>query len=263
VRLYPVKAVVRAVSGITVPTIILWLLNKDEDWYKNLEPWQKYGYFNIPIGRKPDGSPREIVRIPRSFEWGWAFGAATEMALEYFQYKDPEMIDRFLKQGAEQFIPLPPFKTPISLQIPLELAANYDFFHNRPIDPYWEVEYKDPEDRFSGYTTETAKAVGRFLNVSPRKAEHFLEASTGGLGMDMLQAVENLSRPRKIEQGADLPIVGRLFQRQRTKEERQKSLDYERKMMKKKINDLYESGQKEKAREKQRIWNQRHPEQRI
>jgi hypothetical protein len=258
---HPIKAGIKSVSYLTIPTIMLWIWHHDEPWYRELPDWQRYGYWNIPIGPyDEDGRPKEIVRIPRPFEWGWAYASAVEMALEYFNYKDPGMISDFVSEFAEQNAPFPPYMNPTVIEIPLELYANYDFFRDRMIDPYFEVEYKDPADRFSGYTTETAKAIGKTFGISPRKIEHLVERSSGGLGMDILRAIESVGKPSRIETGADIPVAGRLFTHQPEAERRRANIEYLRTRELQRIDRLYEAGKDKEAEEKIRVWNKRYPD---
>lgn len=262
-REHPTKAAIKAVASLTVPTVLMYIWNKDEQWYKELPSWQRYGYWNIPIGVQKDGRPKEIVRIPKPFEWGWTFGSAVEMALDYFEHKDPEVVKDFLSEFAEANVPLPPFMNPTAIEIPLELYANYDFFRDREIDPYWEVQYKKPEDRYSGYTTETAKNIGKTFGISPRKIEHLVEKSTGGLGMDIMRAIEDIGKPSRIKSLADIPIVGRLGTHQQDPESRRKRLERLRSVEKGKVSKLYGQGKKAEAEELIKRWNRKYPEFRF
>lgn len=262
-KAHPTKAAIKAVVGLTIPTAILWAMHHDEEWYRELPDWQRYAYWNFPVGRNKDGRPKEIVRIPRPFEWGWTFASAPEMALEYFNYKDPQLVRNFISELAEQTAPFPPFMNPTAIEIPLELYSNYDFFRDRSIEPFFEVKYKDPADRYSGYTTGTAKAIGRTFGLSPRKIEHLIEKSSGGLGMDILRAVENIGRPSNIESGADIPIAGRLFSHQQSPESRKRRMKQMRQDERSKIKKLRMKGDHAASEKRRKIWNKRYPDYKI
>ncbi|GAF97550.1 unnamed protein product, partial [marine sediment metagenome] len=61
------KMVLRAMTHITAPTMALWWMQKDEDWYRKLPPWDKYGFIHIPLWETDIGDPT-ILRIPFPFE---------------------------------------------------------------------------------------------------------------------------------------------------------------------------------------------------
>jgi hypothetical protein len=142
--------------------------------------------------------------------------------------------------------------------------ANYDFFRERAIDPYYEVKYKEPEDRFSPYTTETAKFVGRQFGLSPRKIEHLVSSATGNLGMDLIRGTEDIyTGGKEIEQPVDIPIAGRLFQRIQNQKERKERLTYMRTETIGRIKSLLKSSKKEDAKELFKQWNNKYPDFKI
>ena len=165
---------------------------------------------------------------------------------------------------AEQTVPFGPDNIPVSLKVPLELWANYDFFRDRAIDPYFQVKYKDPEDRYSGYTTETAKFIGKQMGMSPRKIEHLISSTTGGLGMDITRSGEQAIGKRSIsEHPSSIPVVGRLFAYTPTPEKRKSNIEWAKKEAKAKINALKNQGKPERAREEMERWNKAHPDMLI
>jgi len=253
---HPVKGSLKGIAVITTPTIVLWNMNKDEQWYKEMPNWLKYGFWNIHLGTNKDGSPL-ILRIPRPFEWGIAFGSAPEAALNYFYDKDKEALKEASKQMIEYVNPI---DLPTSLKIPIEVWANYDFFRDRNIDPFFEIKYKEPEDRFSPYTTETAKVIGKTFGLSPRMIDHIIGSSTGGLGIDVTKAVEGVGKPSTIKTPADYPVVGRLFVRTETPEKRKKNLKYLRQEEKGKIKRLLKANKKKEAFRLIKNWNNKYPE---
>lgn len=254
---HPTKAGIKAVGSLTIPTIAIWLANKDEQWYKDMKPWEKYGFWNFEVGQERDGSPR-ILKIPRPFEWGIAFSAMPEMTLNYWEQKDPAIIKDGLGHMYDQAIP--DFMPPI-VKIPMELAANYDYFRDRQIDPTFEVMYLDPEQRFSPYQTETAKFIARQFGVSPRKVEHLVGGATGGLGMDIIKAAEQgFDYGEDKDTPSDWPVVGRLFARTQTEQKREERLEQQRKQVQAKVNKQFNIGNDERGQEIAEQWNKQHPE---
>jgi hypothetical protein len=256
---HPVKGGLKGAAIITTPTVILWNINKDEQWYKELPAWQKYGFWNIKVGDNKDGSPL-ILRIPKPFEWGIAFGSAPEAALNYFYNKNPEELKEAIGQMIEYVNPI---DLPTVIKIPIEVWANYDFFRERDIDPFFEVKYKEPEDRYSPYTTETAKKIGKTFGLSPRMIEHVIGTSTGGLGMDIVRTGEGVGMPSTIKTPADYPVVGRLFGRSQPPIERKERLKYLKQQEITEIKKLRKAGKLEEAKNKIKYWNNKYPDFKI
>ena len=44
---HPLRSGLRATGILTAPTLALWYINKDEEWYKELPSWQKFGFWNF------------------------------------------------------------------------------------------------------------------------------------------------------------------------------------------------------------------------
>ena len=263
-RQHPVKFVTKGTAYVTAPTLALWWMNKDEDWYKEMPAWQKFGFWNIHMGTNKDGSPF-ILRIPRPFEYALVFGAIPEMMVDYQYRQDPEVVKAGLKHIYEQTTPIGPQAIPTALKIPIEQIANYDFFRDRPIDPFFEVRHKDPEDRFSPYTTETAKFIGKQFGMSPRRIDHLVRGSTGGLGLDVIKAGERVAgiSPPETDLPANIPVVGRLFARTETPERRKRRIGFEKKEKEEKIKRLIVKGNLDDARSTIILWNKQHPKSKL
>lgn len=94
VKEHPVKTTRRNLEMLTVSTLLLWMVNKDDEDYENLNNRTKDNYFCIPVGRIAEGlgvddNLREIgietegkfLKIPKSREWGAVFSALMERYL--------------------------------------------------------------------------------------------------------------------------------------------------------------------------------------
>ncbi len=102
---------------------------------------------------------------------------------------------------------------------PLELAyetkANFDFFRGIPIVPVREQRLPAAE-QYGPYTSETAKAVGNVMGVSPRMVDHTIGKVTGLLGktavsgIDMVLQTAGLAdeTPKAARSITSMPIVG-------------------------------------------------------
>ena len=208
----PMRTVARG-SVLTAATLSLWWKNRKEDWYQALPAWDKYGFWHFPTYNK-DGSVNTIWRAPRPFEWGYIFAGIPEGAAESMMQNNPDEFKKSLGEALENAIPplMPGFLGP-SLQVGIG-ERGFDFFRDRPIVPQAEVQRLAPSERAGRFTTETAKNIGRVLNVSPRKVDFWISAQTGGMGQDIIRFVESISRPGLSTRTlSDIPFIGRFTSR--------------------------------------------------
>ncbi|MBU1145917.1 MAG: hypothetical protein KJ971_08735, partial [Firmicutes bacterium] len=169
----PGRSALRVVAGITLPSIILWALNHDDDRYKELPEWQK-NFFWIILTTK-DGP---IIRIPKPFELGIIFGSLPERILDYLFEKDVDEVKsivRAVKDGAMPGL-IPTAALPV-----IEHITNYSFFRERPLENLGTQRLPEAM-RYTPYTSETAKAVGKAIDISPIKFENWVRGWTGTLG---------------------------------------------------------------------------------
>ncbi len=204
-RRHPLRTPIRAFTGVTIPTVALWMRNKDEQWYKDMPPWLKYGFWHIEAGDT-------ILRIPRPFEYGIVYGSLVEGALDSWYREDPDKIMGAFTQAYETtpFSPgniMPAFAKPI-----IEDMANYDFFRERNIVPYWQEKNDPPEEQYGKYTAMTFREIGDKIGYSPSRLEHLAGGYSGGIVTDFIKSIEAI-HGNKISEPADYPVVGRLFNR--------------------------------------------------
>ena len=95
VKEHPILTARRAAEIIALPTLLLYLINKDDDDYKNLNNRTKDNYYCIPIG---DG---DFLKIPKSREYGVAMGALLE---RFFRLAEGEEAESAFKGIGEQFM---------------------------------------------------------------------------------------------------------------------------------------------------------------
>ena len=145
----PVGTTLKSISAITIPSIILYALNHDDERYKRVNQYYKDMYWIVPIGDT-------VYRIPKPFEMGAIFGTSIERALDYVKTEDPKAFEGFANRIKEAFVPN--FK-PTLMQLPQELASNYSNFYGGPIVPASEERLDSPE-QFGPSTSEVAKLLG-------------------------------------------------------------------------------------------------------
>ncbi len=188
------KRWLKVLMGITMPSIILWAINHDDDRYKELPAWQK-DLFWIII---PPGKDSTIIRIPKPFELGILFGTLPERMLSWMFDKDPKAMKEVARTIIENGFasPIPTAAVPI-----LENITNYSFFTDRPIEST-TLKNLPSGQRATTSTTEFAKLFGNVTNISPVQFENMIRGWSGSLGK---KALEMVSMPLED----DIPIVDR------------------------------------------------------
>lgn len=163
---------------IIAPSILLWCLNHDEDWYKELDPEIKNTCWCLPGG----------VRIPKPQEAGIFFGSGVEMILDMASNEDPAAMENFgrtfVANAAPNFLP--------TLFLPIiEWQANYSFFRDQPLTGK-RLERLPDELQYNPGTSEVAKAIGSVTKWSPVKIDNTIRGYTGTMGMFLAQMFDPL-----------------------------------------------------------------------
>lgn len=188
---HPWRTFFRAVTYITLPTLLLYLLNRDDENYWELPQWRRDLFWNIPLGNG------YFVSLPIPFLMGALFKTVPERIFQWIDRNDPKALDELGRTLAEAGAPgtILSEKFPIPLPIPhlflgmLELYANRRTFSSVPIVPERELRLP-PELQYGPYTPETAKIIGRWFGLSPRKVDYFFAAYGGSLGQGVLRGVD-------------------------------------------------------------------------
>lgn len=169
----PQGTTAKAVAYITVPSVLEYMLNREDPEYFEIPRWQRDLFWVFKVGG-------HWLRVPKPFELGIVFGTLPQRALEWMDTNDPggfqESAAEFLQDQAYGMAPVPTFALPL-----IENWANRSQFLQRPIVPRG-LEGVDPAEQFTRGTSEVAKGVGRMLGMSPAKVDNTLFAYTGGLG---------------------------------------------------------------------------------
>ena len=94
-RANPGRTFIRCLTYITLPSILLYFLNRDDKRYQELPQWQKDTFWIIP-------TKKILFRIPKPFELGMIFGTFPERVLQYIDTQDPKAFDEYASRLAEQ-----------------------------------------------------------------------------------------------------------------------------------------------------------------
>lgn len=200
----PGRTAFRATSMITLPSIALWSLNKDNPKYQELPLWRKNLFWHVPIGDR-------LLEIPKPFEYGVLFGSGPERVLDWLYHKDPEAVSAWAQQAIESFTPP---VIPTAIGPALAAAADYNPFTRRSIVPK-SRERLLPEDQAGEYTSEVSRALGRRLKYSPSKLDFLAGGYLGTLGRRGLNAGDAIMRALnpKLPPPIEKPIQDVMFAR--------------------------------------------------
>ncbi|MCK6203923.1 hypothetical protein KZX50_00480 [Bacillus infantis] len=201
----PARASVKAIAGITMPSIVAYYFNKDQDWYKEIPQRERDLFWHFQI-------EDQIFKVPKPFEAGILFGTSFERMLDYMETDDPAAFNEFGKTVFDAFTPS---WIPTAVVPWIEAYANKSMYFDSPIVPRREQDLL-PEDQYGPYQSELSKGIGKLMNKSPRKIEHVYKGYTGGLGKYFLSGTDAVAglagkeRPEMPDRGiADAPILNR------------------------------------------------------
>jgi hypothetical protein len=193
-----------AAQVVTLPTLGLWLMNKDEEWYKELPTWEKLMFVHVKAANT-------VFRIPVPFEWGLFMGTLP-VAIYDSMYNDaPERIKQQMVIALKQVVPYGFVDNiPQALKPAVESVANKNFFTNIPIETK-RMEGLLPTERFTKNTLgiyKVAANIAAMLHApevlqSPVMIEHLTRGYFGSVVNGMLHDIESIATldPSKASRG--------------------------------------------------------------
>lgn len=174
-------------GAVALASSLLYLLQKDDDDYKELPDWVRDTYWYVKLGD-------QALYIPKPFEIG-ALGSIAERGLEFALAGDDYTASDFASTVtsilADQLAmnPVPQIAKPA-----IEAAFNYDTFRGAAIDSMGQ-ERLAPRDRYTASTSTGAVLAGKALNISPQRIEHLARGYFGWLGTQVLNVTDIATRP--------------------------------------------------------------------
>lgn len=203
----PKGMTIKSTLFITLPTIALWYLNKDNSAYQELPQWEKDTFFHIPAGDK-------FVKIPKPFELGLLYGTTFERMLQYFDDKSTGRNGVGFKGLGDRTIDtLLPDVLPTALSPIWEWWSNYSKFRQRNIVTQSQEKLPD-KLQYGSNTSMVARKIGDTLNVSPYKVDNTIMGYGGNLarlGLDITDAISGANEKRPTKGVTELPEIRRFF----------------------------------------------------
>lgn len=165
---------VKTMLYITLPSILLWYMNKDDERYQELPQWEKDTFWIIP-------GKENMYKIPKPFEAGILFGTAFERMLQYMDDKKSGRNGVGFKGFGERVIDsMTPSFMPTAVIPIFEAMTNKSIFRQRNIIPQSQ-ENLPVRLQYGANTSEVAKFVGDKINVSPYIVDNTIRGYGGGL----------------------------------------------------------------------------------
>ncbi|WP_302420853.1 LPD38 domain-containing protein [uncultured Megasphaera sp.] len=243
----PMRAILSTVIWIILPSLGLWAINHDDDWYKELDENTKYTNWAIPL---PGGTH---LLIPKPQEVGILFGSGIEAVLNQMTGTDPHGMKEWARQYAEA---MTPSLYPAVVRPLIEWMTNYSFWTGRNLVPA-SLKKAPSEMQFTSYTSELAKAIGdtwiaKSIKLSPIAIDNWISGWFGSAGRfvanmlnDPISYVRGNSRPSEpAKYWYEMPVIGS-FIRQNGQNSEYVNRMYE---IQKDMNDDYERSDAGKQR---------------
>lgn len=170
---------------IAFAAVLLYLYNRNNPKFQELEEWDKDTYFHFFVVGKH-------FRLPKPFEVGAIFGTIPERMTELFLEKQHDgklMANRLMNMLTQTFA----VGLPQILNEPAQQWANKDFFTDRPIvSP--QAEGMLPGEQHTPNTSATMQEIGKRINISPARLEHAVKGYFGTIGTYVLGASDVMTR---------------------------------------------------------------------
>lgn len=197
----PQGLAIKAAASITLPSVLLYMINRKEDDYQEIPRWQRDLFWMFKVNEN-------WWRIPKPFLYGQFFGSLPERFLEYLDTNNPKAFKGIEDSLYNSLSPVA--GDPLSGLLPtaikplIENQTNWSFFRERPIVPESKKRLV-PSEQYSKYDTETSKLLGSIFNVSPSKIENLMQGYFGGSGRYVMQSGDILINEIKKAKGEELP----------------------------------------------------------
>ena len=199
----PLDMTIKTAMFITMPSVLLWYLNKDDPRYQELPQWQKDIFWIIP-------AKDTLIKIPKPFELGILFGTVPERMLQW-------MYDRKRKQKGVGFKGLAgsvldsmaPSFLPTALVPAIEAMTNHSIFMGRDIVPQSQ-QNTIPKLQYGPYTSAVGREIGETFGISPRIVDNTIRGYTGGLGgfgLTLSDSVLGLDETRPAKRFSEQPGI--------------------------------------------------------
>ena len=169
----------RSFGAITLPTLLLYFINRDDEDYQELEDYKRDLYWPIPIPGQT--GPDKWFYFPKPFETGFLWGTLFERSIEALDEQQGRELGDAIK-----FMLLETFKLN---PIPQGIRPAVDVARNRgwtgaPIVPEYLLMNGgvDADMQYGMHTSDAMVMLGEKLGISPARAEYLVKGYLGTWG---------------------------------------------------------------------------------
>lgn len=199
----PMDMTVKTAMWITLPSVLLWELNKDDPRYQELPQWQKDIFWIIP-------AKDTLIKIPKPFELGILFGTVPERMLQWDYDKKRKQKGAGFKGLADSVLDsMAPSFLPTALVPAIEAMTNHSIFMGRDIVPQSQ-QNTIPELQYGPYTSAVGRKIGETFGISPRKVDNTIRGyggSLAGLGLTLTDGMAGLDEARPAKRFSEQPGI--------------------------------------------------------
>lgn len=207
----PKGAMTKVALTVTAPSVALWLLNHDEEWYQQRPRWEKDLYWLFSF----DGGDT-VYKFPKPHEIGVLFGSVPEHILDAMYTGNPKEFQSIADALTSVFLPL---DAPTTLTPFMETWFNKSMHTGGPVIRR-DIEDELPETQYVEYTSASAKLLAKAVGASglnklwakaesPVVLEHFANSWLGSMGRGLIDAADKLLEWEESPDWtlADYPVV--------------------------------------------------------
>lgn len=193
---HPFRTLIRGLLYVTLPTVLLYFINDDNDEYKRMAEWRKALFYNIPLGNRK--TAQHFLSIPKPYGWGFMFGALPELILDEIRHDEPDTWKKIREDFAINFdIPL----MPSAVGPAWEVARNKSW-NKVPIETQGDKN-KPAYLRYNDKTSSASKSIANVTKgvapLSPKQLDYMVKGYTGPVG-DFFWRL-----PDTIKKGVQMP----------------------------------------------------------
>jgi hypothetical protein len=188
----PGQTALKGLMGITIPSLALYAVNKDDPRYKELSDWVRDNHYVFIL-------EDEIFLVPKGFEAGALWSTVPERMFEFIEERNGKRFaDAMLRVFSESIAPAPLNPVPQIVRPIDELRRNENFL-GIPIVPQ-SLEQVAPSEQFTPNTSISMVEMARFLRedagieASPAQAEALVRGYLGTLGIYALDIADSMTR---------------------------------------------------------------------
>lgn len=181
----PLQVLAKAGVSITAPTVGLYLINKDNPNYQQLDNRTKDSYYLIPniLDKDENGNAKTFIKIPKSRELGVLFSALFERSVRAFKGED-KSFKGFANTVATNFSPTNPVENNIFSPLAYNIPTNKDFAGRTIVPQGMVMDNRSPYLQYDEKTSEIAKKIGELTKdvnggLSPKQVDYIMRSYLG------------------------------------------------------------------------------------